>query len=163
MALGISKRYSDTKYFGNLQYQISYTYGHSIDNESGFRSRDGRVPAYNWNQFRASSDFDLTHYVAVSGAWELPFAKAWQSGPKVLTKGWTLYPIFTYRSGQPLDVFAGLSRSRTAVGPSGAGDSELVRANLISQMTFYDPRLDQSLAGKTGNYYFNPPLSSAPA
>lgn len=156
MAVGISKRYSDTRFLGNIAYQLSYTYGHSIDNESGFRSRDSRVPAYNWNQFRASSDFDLTHYAAISGTWELPFAKAWEAGPKVLTRGWTLFPIITYRSGQPLDVLAGLSRSRTTVGPSGAGDPNLVRANLISQMTFFNPTTSQSLGGRTGNYFFDP-------
>ncbi len=156
MAVGISKRYSDTRFLGNLAYQLSYTYGHSIDNESGFRSSTSRVPAYNWNRFRASSDFDLTHYAAISGTWELPFAKAWEQGPKVLTRGWTLYPIITYRSGVPLDVTAGLSRSRTAVGPSGVGDSSSVRANLINQMTFFEPSTSQTVGGRKGNYYFDP-------
>ena len=91
LAVGISRRMTDTRFLGNLEYQISYTYGHTIDNESGFRSRNSRVPAYDWNRFRASSDFDLTHYVAISGSWELPFAKAWNSGPKLLTRGWTLF------------------------------------------------------------------------
>ena len=156
LAVGISQRLTDLKYVGLMQYQISYTYGHSIDNESGFRSRDSRVPAYNWNLFRASSDFDLTHYVAISGTWELPFAKAWNNGPKLLTRGWTLFPIVTYRSGQPLDVLAGLSRSRTAVGPSGVGDPNLVRANLIKDMTFYNPDGTQTINGKTGNFFFDP-------
>ena len=61
------------------------------------------------SRFRADSDFDLRHYVAFSGVWELPFAKMWDSGPKRLTHGWTLYPIVTYRSGIPMTVFAGLS------------------------------------------------------
>ena len=156
MAVGISKRYSDTRFLGNIAYQLSYTYGHSIDNESGFRSRDARVPAYDWNRFRASSDFDLTHYAAISGTWELPFAKAWEHGPKQITRGWALYPIITYRSGQPLDVYAGLSPSRTAVGPSGVGDSSLVRANLIGNMTFYNPQTQTVAGGRTGNYYFDP-------
>jgi len=156
LTVGIAKRLSETRFLGNIQYQISYTYGHSIDNESGFRSRDARVPAYNWNQFRATSDFDLTHYVAISSAWELPFAKAWNTGPKALTKGWTLYPIITYRSGQPLDVLAGLSRSRTTVGPSGVGDPNLVRANLISQVTFFNPDGQHLLNGRTGNFFFDP-------
>lgn len=162
MAIGIAKRMSDTRFLGNIQYQISYTYGHSIDNESGFRSRDGRVPAYDRNRFRASSDFDLTHYVAISGAWELPFAKAWTTGPKALTRGWELFPIITYRSGQTLDVFAGLSRSRTSVGPSGVGDPNLVRANLINQVTFFNPQGQQVLKGRTGNFFFDPTAFAAP-
>ena len=156
LAVGVSKRYSDTRFLGNIAYQLSYTYGHSLDNESGFRSRDARVPAYDWNRFRATSDFDLTHYAAISGTWELPFAKAWERGPKMLTRGWTLYPIITFRSGTPLDVFAGLSRSRTAVGPSGVGDPNLVRANLVNQMTFFTPSTYQTLGGRKGNFYFDP-------
>ena len=156
LAVGISQRMTDMRFFGSLQYQISYTYGHSIDNESGFRSRDSRVPAYDWNRFRASSDFDLTHYVAISGAWELPFAKAWGSGPKAITRGWTLYPIVTYRSGIPLDVTAGLSRSGTRIGPSGVGDPQLVRANLVGNMTFFNPENTQPINGRTGNFFFDP-------
>jgi len=113
LAVGLAKRLSETKYFGQLGYQFSYTYGHSIDNASGFRSRDSRVPTYNFGQFPGSSDFDLTHYVSLAATWELPFAKAWTSGPRRLTRGWTLYPIISYRSGSPLDVLAGLSRTRT--------------------------------------------------
>jgi hypothetical protein len=164
LAVGLSKRLSDTRFLGTLGYQFSYTYGHSIDNVSGFRSRDSRVPYYNWGQFKGNSDFDLRHYVAFSGSWELPFAKAWESGPRRLTKGWTLYPIVTYRSGAPLDVTAGLSRSSTRPGPSGAGDSNLVRANLVgSHINVLQPSNFVTASsgplsgnGKTGNFYFDP-------
>ena len=157
LLVGLSKRMTDVRYLGNVQFQLSYTYGKSIDNVSGFRNRDSRVPTNNWNLFRGVSDFDLTHYVAFSGAWELPFAKAWDSGPKRLTRGWTLFPIITARSGSPLDVLAGLSRTRTKAGPSGLGDPNLVRANLVSAMQFFDPHLAQTLSnGKTGNFYFDP-------
>jgi len=157
LALGLTKRLSDTKFFGNLDYQLSYTYGHSIDNASGFRSRDSRVPTYNWGQFVGTSDFDVEHYISFAATWELPFAKAWSSGPKRLTHGWTLYPIVSYRSGLPLDVLAGLSRSRTTPGTSGAGDPELVRANLVSPINF--PNIEAfttATNGRTGNYYFDP-------
>jgi outer membrane receptor protein involved in Fe transport len=164
LATGLTKRYTDTRYLGSLAFQLSYTYGHSIDNVSGFRSRDSRVPYYNFNQFVGSSDFDLRHFIAFSGSWELPFAKAWASGPRRFTKGWTLNPIITYRSGAPLDVLAGLNRSSTRPGPSGAGDSNLVRANLVGgQINFLNPEnfVTSSTGplsgnGKTGNYFFDP-------
>jgi hypothetical protein len=157
LALGLRKRMSDTKYMGSVEYQFSYTYGKSIDNASGFRSRDSRVPTYNWGQFRAPSDFDLTHVISFAATWELPFAKAWADGPKRLTRGWTLYPIVSYRSGSPLDVLAGLSRTRTKPGPSGAGDPNLVRANLVSQINFTNIETYQkSTNGRTGNFYFDP-------
>jgi outer membrane receptor protein involved in Fe transport len=157
LATGLSKRLSDVRILGNLSFQLSYTYGHSIDNVSGFRSRNSEVPYYNSDQFKGSSDFDLTHFVALSGSWEVPFAKAWSSGPRRLTKGWTLQPILTYRSGATLDVFAGLNRRIGSPGPSGAGDADLVRANLASPITFFNPGTYQTASnGSAGNFYFDP-------
>jgi len=157
LALGLRKRMSDTKYLGSVEYQFSYTYGKSMDNASGFRSRDSRVPTYNWGLFRGPSDFDLTHVISFAATWELPLAKAWANGPKRLTRGWTLYPIVSYRSGSPLDVLAALSRTRTKAGPSGVGDPELVRANLVSQINFTNIETYQKASnGRTGNFYFDP-------
>ena len=156
LALGLTRRTSELKYVGTLFYQFSYTYGKSIDNESGFRARNGSVPYYNHEQFRAVSDWDLTHYVSFNASWELPFAQWLQHAPKAVTRGWTLYPVVSYRSGLPIDIFGAQTRSRTRIGPSGAGDGQLTRANLVSQVTYYDPHVAQSLGTQTGNYYFNP-------
>ncbi len=166
LAVGLRKRYSDTK-LGSFQYQLSYTYSHSIDNASGFRSTNGQVPAYQWDRFRADSDFDLRHYVAFSGVWELPFDKMWSSGPNRLTRGWTLYPIVTYRTGAPLTIFAGLATTRRRTGPSGAGDAGLTLANQVNTVSYFDPHQSQTLNNPniggtaTGNYFFNPDAFSA--
>ncbi len=155
LAVGLHKRYSDTK-IGGLQYQISYTYGHAIDNASGFRSTNGQVPAYDFNRFRSDADFDLRHFVAFSGSWELPFGKIWENGPRRLTKGWTLFPILTYRSGQPLTVFAGFTPSPSDPGPSGAGDGYLALANLVAPINYLNPRQTNTVSGNSGNFYFDP-------
>jgi len=153
---GFSKRLSGSL-LGDTQFQLSYTYGHSIDNESGFRENTNRVPYYNQKQFTASSDYDIRHNLVFSGDWTLPFDKIWASGPSRLTKGWNLYPIVSYRTGYPLDIYAGISRSRLRIGPSGAGDPNLVRANLLTpNVPLFDPHNVQVLNGKTGTYYFNP-------
>jgi hypothetical protein len=162
---GITRRFGDTK-FGAFQYQLSYTYGRSMDNVSGFRASNSRVATYNWNQFWGPSDFDLEHWVAFSGAWNLPFDK-W-GGPKRLLGGWALYPIATWRSGQVLNVKSGISRTATKQGPSGYGDPNIVQANLIGQIAYFTPQLDQtqtlaSGANKTGNFYFSPGAIAAPA
>jgi hypothetical protein len=139
-----------------LQYQISYTHGKSMDNESGFRS-GGQVPAYSFNQFRSVSNFDIPNYFALSGTWELPFYKFLPSGPKRFTRGWMVNPIITYQSGTPLNIGAGLSVSGTKPGPSGEGDANLVRANLVKPVTFFSPETYQTAAnGKTGNFFFDP-------
>ena len=164
LAAGLHKRLSETK-LGGLQFQLSYTYGHSIDNSSGFRASTSQVPAYNWDRFRASSDFDLRHYVAFSGTWELPFARMWDRGPKRLTRGWTLYPIVTYRSGGPMTISAGLPTTRTRPGPSGAGDGGLTLANQVAPVTYFDPHtyLTNSMTGNAGNFYFDPTAFSTAA
>jgi outer membrane receptor protein involved in Fe transport len=167
LAASIAKRFGDTK-AGAFQYQLSYTYGRSEDNVSGFRSSSSRVPFYNWNQFWGPSDFDIEHYVAFSGVWELPFAKMWSSGPKRLTKGWSLYPILTYRGGLPLNVKSSISRTRTSVGPSGYGDPNIVQANLVGALNYFDPHTYQTLAlasgaNRTGNFWFTPAAIAQPA
>lgn len=163
MQASLTKRPSETRFLGTTYFTLAWTYGHSIDNVSGFRSRDSRVPYYNWNQFRADSDYDLRHYVAFSGGWDLPFDRGWSNGPKRLTKGWTLSPIVTFRTGQPLEVFSGISRSRTRTGPSAAGDPNLVRANLVLPVTYFDPHQAQQLNGKTGSFWWDPASFSTAA
>src|ERR1019366_3767839 len=44
LALSLTRRTSEVKGLGSLMYQVSYTYGKSIDNSSGFRARNSNVP-----------------------------------------------------------------------------------------------------------------------
>jgi outer membrane receptor protein involved in Fe transport len=157
LELSATKRVSASRFFGTSFFTFAYTYGHSIDNASGFRERNASVPFYNAKQFVASSDYDVRHRISFSAGWDLPFDRAWSSGPKRLTQGWGVYPIVTYRTGFPVDVTGGFSRARTRPGPSGAGDGQLVRANLTgSSITFFDPRQSQTIGGNTGNFWFDP-------
>jgi hypothetical protein len=89
---------------GNAFYTFAYTWSHELDNASGFRQRNSQVPYYDEHYFWASGDTDVRQVIAFSGGWDLPFDRAWQGGPKLLTKGWSLYPIVTWRTGFPLDV-----------------------------------------------------------
>ncbi len=148
---------------GGTFMTLAYTWSHEIDNVSGFRQRNSAVPAYDHEEFRASGDTDVRQFLSLSGGWELPFDK-WIGGPKLLTKGWSLYPIITYRAGFPLDVFAGLNTSNGDPGPAGDGQAGEVRADLVgSSIPTYNPKNSQTLANSnsggsstTGNYYFNP-------
>ncbi len=100
----------------------------------------------------------------VSGGWDLPFDKLWQRGPKLLTSGWSIYPILTMRTGFPLDVFANLNTTSSDPGPSGAGDAGIVHADLVGSgvatlnpktyQTFTNPNSSNSVS--SGNYWFNP-------
>jgi len=130
---------------GNLYFTLGYTFAHNIDNVSGFRQRNALVPYYNPGQFRANSDIDIRHRITFSAGWDLPFDRL--GGPKRLTKGWSLSPILSYRTGFPLDVLDALFSSLTDPGPSGAGDAGLVRANLVgNSVHVLDPHASQNFA-----------------
>lgn len=155
LQLGVTQRQTRSR-LGDTYWTFGYTYAHGMDFASGFRQRGSYVPAYNTRQFYASTDFDIRHRVTFSGGWDLPGLKS-SAFLNKLTGGWSLYPIVSYRTGFPLDIFAGLSRSRTRPGPSGAGDGQLVRANLVGgSVALFDPKQSQTFNSRAGNYWFNP-------
>ncbi|HEY7856491.1 MAG TPA: hypothetical protein VIC32_08600, partial [Terriglobales bacterium] len=117
------------------------------------RNNTSTVPAYDHSAFRGPSDFDITHRVVFNSDWGLPFADAWTSGPKMLTSGWDLDPIFSWRNGFPLTPGAGINPNQdpSQPGPSGAGDGFLADAAFapgVSRVTLLNPELP-------GNHYFN--------
>lgn len=138
--------------FGSMYYTLGYTYAHSIDDASGFRNNTDQVPFFQPQLFRASSDFDLRHVVTFSGGWDLPFDR----GPKTLVKGWSLYPILSWRTGFPITVSAGLPTLNGVPGPSGAGDGGLVNANLVGPVSYLTGHSTQTIGGVTGVYFFTP-------
>ncbi|MBZ5682847.1 MAG: TonB-dependent receptor [Acidobacteriia bacterium] len=153
----LTKRESDLPIFGKAFFTLAYTWSHNLDNGSGFNSRISSIPYYNHNQFYGNSDFDVRQRFTFSGGWELPFAKMWSDGPKRLTGGWSLYPIFFVQSGIPLDFTAGTRQRSSQPGPSGAGDGQLVRADqMMSSVQTFNPRSVQTFNGVTGNFWFDP-------
>ncbi len=152
----LTKRATANQYLGGSFFTFAYTWSHSIDNESGYRQRNSQVPYFNHDEFRASSDFDVRQALSFSGGWDLPFDQLWQSGPKILTKGWSLYPIVSWRTGFPLDVFAGLTTSNGDPGPAGDGQARLVRADLVGALNTFNAHAYQTINGQAGNFYFNP-------
>jgi hypothetical protein len=165
LIVSLTRQLTDARGIGRTYFVFGYTYAHSIDNTSGFRARSGQVPAYNPGLFRASSDFDLRNRVTFSGGWDLPFDRAWSSGPKRLTQGWSLYPIVSWRTGYPLSVLGQVDSNGGFANPSvsGAGDGNAFPfANLTGQpLATFDPHTVQTLTGdlsgtNTGNFFFNP-------
>jgi outer membrane receptor protein involved in Fe transport len=155
----LTKRMSDSR-FGNTFFTLAYTLSHELDNESGYRQRNPFVPYFHRNLFHASGDSDIRDFLSLSGGWELPFQRL-TAHAGWLTKGWTLYPIVSYRTGFPLDVMAfspGTASSIDSPGPSGAGDIQVVRADLVAPIQYYSPGVYRTAAGNSagGNYWFNP-------
>jgi outer membrane receptor protein involved in Fe transport len=157
MTVNLRKTLSNMHGWGTSFFTLAYTWSHELDNVSGFRQRNSNVPYYNPNEFYASGDTDVRNALVLSGGWDLPFDRLWQSGPKALTSGWSLYPIVTWHTGFPLDVYAGLNTTPSDPGPSGAGDAGYVRADLVgSSVGILNPKSFQTINGNAGNYYFNP-------
>jgi hypothetical protein len=127
---------------GVAYYTFAYTWGHNMDNASGFEQRNDAVPAYSPDFFYGSGDSDVRQRVSFSGGWDLPFDRAWAGGPKRLTKGWSLYPIVTWRTGFPFDIPAGLGDTTDPAnfGTSGAGDPGLSHAAVVAPIRTFDPR-----------------------
>ena len=160
----LRKQISHNRWFGDSYFTLAYTFSHNIDTASGASLADNRnteVPAYNHDLFRASSDFDLRHRIVFSGGWRLPIGEIWPEASHTLSQGWRVFPIVRWRTGFPLDVFAnlpsGLVGNFTDPGPSGAGDLELVRANLVGPLRLLDPRQT------AGHFWFDTKSFSQPA
>ena len=104
-----------------LNYQLSYTWSHAIDNQSdlleGVRVGPDRLSvavATFTRQLdpvldRGNANFDQRHNLVFNFTWDLP---APRSGASRLFGGWTLSGIGAYRTGFPVSVI-----STTAVAP----------------------------------------------
>lgn len=143
---------------GTVYYTFAYTYGHNLDNASGFQQRNSTVPAYSPDLFHASGDSDVRNRISFSGGWDLPIDRVWASGPKRLTKGWSLYPIVTWRTGFPFDISAQLPDSVDPANPgsSGAGDPYLSHAAVIAPIQMFDPRHVRTIEENVYNSVLNP-------
>ena len=161
---------------GTVYFTLAYTYSHNLDNASGFRQRNAYVPAYSPDLYYASSDSDVRDRITFSGGWDMPFDRLWAGGPKRLTKGWSLYPIVTWRTGFPFDIGASLPgvNDPNNPGTSGAGDPYLTNAAVLGPLTTFNPDHQRTInevtyginsatggcqistTAVTGNFYFNP-------
>ena len=101
-----------------LQFNASYTYSHSIDDNS--RNAEGIVmqDSNNIRGERGSSDFDARHRFVINSVYELPF-----KGNRLIA-GWEVATIVTAQSGNPFNVVlatAGLTGIPNSVRPTITG------------------------------------------
>ena len=136
LQLSLTQQSANVWKLGGVYYTLGYTWAHSIDNASGFRQGSFAVPFFDPQLFRASSDFDVRQYLTFSGGWDLPFNR----GPQRLVKGWSLFPILTWRTGFPFTALGGFPALDNAPGPTGAGDQELINANLTAPIHYVNPK-----------------------
>ncbi len=88
-----------------LQVSGSYTYSHTLDEQSGlglfFTGNDPNNPHSSY----ASSDFDRTHVLTVNYHYDLPKAAAVKGWMGQVVNGWALNGVTVLQSGQPYSVF----------------------------------------------------------
>jgi hypothetical protein len=154
----LTKQNSSSRW-GSSYFTLGYTYGHGIDNASGRFNNSQGVPAYNIGAFRGSSDYDVSNRVTLSGGWELPFDQAWGSGPEWLLKGWTVYPISSWRTGFPQTVNSQLGSGYAFDDPGTSGAGDLFLTNALFAAGFAGVRTMDPKSNS--NVYFAPATFTA--
>ncbi len=111
-----------------LQYQVSYTFSHAIDNQSdifqGVRTdpRTGQFAIATFTRQldpdfdRGNADFDQRHNLVLNLIWDLPAPPAGPQWIRRIGKYWTLSLIGAHRSGFPVTVIADSFLSDPATG-----------------------------------------------
>ena len=92
-----------------LSYQISYTYGHSLDTASSFEGAGfGGERGYNQYDTYSSygnSDFDARHRLVIAPIYTVPSRGGDQLSPlNLLLSGWEVSGIVTFATGHPYDI-----------------------------------------------------------
>lgn len=102
------------KYSHGLQFDLNYTYSHSIDNISaaannafgGFTGSGGILcDAINLRACRANSDFDVTHNITADWIYDLPFGRGRTLGRGMsrwmdeIVGGWQISGLASWRTG----------------------------------------------------------------
>ncbi len=103
-----------------LTYSLNYTWSKNMDDLGPFRSGYALPPGtvYGTNQGfaqdaidRSLSAIDVPNILQIYGVYNLPFGKGhWGGSNPVVSDvigGWSLAPIFTYHSGNPLQITSG--------------------------------------------------------
>ena len=86
----------------HLSTQMTYTWSHSLDEESGL------IPYLPQNSFNlkgeyGNSDFDVTNSFSAYAQYDVPGGSR---GPRWLTNGWQLNSLWTFHGGMPFSVTA---------------------------------------------------------
>jgi hypothetical protein len=96
-----------------LEFGVSYTWSHSIDNASSSAGNDSvATPVGPWflsafqpSLDRGSSDFDQRNRVAAHWIWGIPVGRNSQDWKgRYLVGGWEISGILSYQTGQPFTI-----------------------------------------------------------
>jgi hypothetical protein len=87
-----------------LQFGVSYTFSHSLDEQSGLGLFYNGSNPLNLRSGYASSDFDRTHIINFNYVYQLPNLVRGRNWISKLTNGWGIQGITVLQSGQPYSI-----------------------------------------------------------
>jgi hypothetical protein len=141
----------------NLNFQGSYTYGHSIDNgpapfNLGHINNDNPQDPRNLKAEVASSDNDIRHNFVFSGLYRLPFGRGqtffgnWGRAAELALGGWQINSIFNAQTGTPVNVIRSNNNDKFYSGlrPDLVGDPTLPKGQRMLDHYFNTAAFDSS-------------------
>ena len=109
-AMNVRYDIQDIKHTG-LTLRLNYTWSHAMDELSDTFSASynqfnlGYTDPYNPSIDYGPAEFDNRHRIAISGIWDVPFARGLHGPAKAILDGWEFAPIFTARTGAPYSIY----------------------------------------------------------
>jgi hypothetical protein len=108
--------------YHGVQFNVNYTYGHSIDNgstwHSGATSANGAAAGEGYTTDveapqldRGNSIYDIRHRLVANFVWDLPILRGSNSFAGKILGGWQWNGIFAYQTGAHWEPFTSAGRS----------------------------------------------------
>ncbi|HVN80997.1 MAG TPA: hypothetical protein VMW38_18550, partial [Terriglobia bacterium] len=144
------------RFHRGLQYQLSYTYGKSIDDASGqdrleFSNGQAYVfDPYNRLLNRGRSDFDTRHTFTANTSYDLPIGESLKGVARQILHGWQLNAIVMMASGVPFTPLVDGDPDRDG------SDGNAARPNLLPGVSLIPS------GGSTPDFWFNPAAFAPP-
>jgi len=146
-----------------FQFTTAYTYGHSLDDGSGYESATGsagRVRNYvaGFQQLNyGDSDFDARHRFASSYAYIVPISGFLKSNvfAREILAGWEVAGVTAFQTGFPVGISEGTIRSLWCDGSSyfGCADVPVYNGAAIQKM---------NIRSSTNQYFSTSPFATEP-
>jgi outer membrane receptor protein involved in Fe transport len=167
-AMNVRYDIQDIKRSG-LTLRLNYTWSHTMDELSDTFSSCancenlGYTDPFNPRIDYGPANFDNRHRIAVSGIWEVPFARNLHGPAKAILDGWELAPILTARTGAPYSIYDFTNDEYVATRVAAdqvlpvTGGRTNIGANNFQVYNFANYSVDESyLSPLTGDADFGP-------
>jgi hypothetical protein len=151
MTAGIIRHFQN-----DLQFQLAYAYGKSIDDATGISRLDfsnGQARSfdpYNRRLNRALSDFDTRHTLTANASYKVPLGRNFTGVLKQLADGWQVNTILMVTSGVPFTPLVDGDPDRDGTDENAARPNWIQGASLIPA------------GGRTPDLWFNPQAFAPP-